>query len=135
MMCVDDGMDSFLYSSDVEGPYNEDAVDFILRHRPRTIYLDGPMTYLTGTRVPGFIIEKCLDNLLRILNAHVPEKLIIDHHFMRDINYMSYIDRLTNRLVEGVGLNILSAAGYMGASLNMLEALRQKLYEEHPVRK
>ena len=135
MAYIDDGMDSFLYTSDVEGPYHEDAIDFILRHKPRTIYLDGPMTYLTGTRVPDFIIEKCFDNLLRILNTYVPEKLIIDHHFMRDINYMSYIDKLTDQLGERKELNILSAAGYMGASLNMLEALRQKLYEEHPVRK
>ena len=133
MLSIDDGKYKFLYSSDVEGPFDEDAVEFIIGCRPKLLYLDGPMTYLLGMLLNENVVDKCLDNLIRILSTVPLDKLILDHHFMRDINYLTWIESILKMFSGGKDLNIISAAEFMGKSLNMLEASRQKLYEEHPV--
>ena len=136
MVCVDDGMTRFIHTSDVEGPYNDDAVKFVLECNPSIIYVDGPMTYMVGVSLPQNIVEKSLENLVKIvLNTDVSQ-IILDHHFMRDLEYKYWLDKLTEMLASAdKNLYILSAAEYMGSKLRMLEAMRKSLYESYPVNK
>ncbi len=47
---VDDGKERFIHTSDVEGPAINDQAEFILKNKPHTIFIDGPMTHMMGYR-------------------------------------------------------------------------------------
>lgn len=124
---IDDQRQRFLYTSDIEGPVLEEQVDFILKANPDILVLDGPMTYMLGYRYSAANYEKSLDNIERILNETRVKKLVIDHHFLRDIKWEERIAPI--RRVD----SIMTAAHFMGREPNLLEANRKKLWEEEPV--
>lgn len=116
----------FLFSSDVQGPLNEDAVDFILECNPQIIILDGPATYLLGTHYKKSDIDHALGNIKKIIEKTAVKTLIIDHHLLRDINWQAYISKLPKIRPN---LLICSAAGYLGKQEDILEARRKELYQ------
>ena len=59
--------------------------------------------------------------------------IVLDHHFMRDLNYRERVRELYAHASQRK-VKVVSAAEYMGKPVEMLEALRKKLYEEEPVR-
>lgn len=133
MVYIEDNRDKFIHTSDVEGPYSEDAVDFILNNSPSKIYIDGPMTYMAGRSISYEVIDKTLKNLVKIALNNENDVIILDHHFMRDLEYKYWIKKLVDEVGRsGINLNILSAAEYMGKKLKMLEAMRKTLYEFYP---
>ncbi|MCD6324127.1 MAG: hypothetical protein J7L55_03360 [Desulfurococcales archaeon] len=119
---VSDGDRSLLFSSDVEGPVDEGATDFIIGKRPDVLILDGPPTYLSGTKFPEEAIRKARDNISRILRSSV-EMVVADHHLLRDLKYVDFIAPLN----EGGG-KVLTAAEFMGREPELLEAQRPRLY-------
>jgi hypothetical protein len=137
MVYIDDGMDSFLFSSDVEGPIDNNVVSFIAKMRPKLLFLDGPMTYLMGMRVDEKMVFEAMSNIVKLIVEYNVDNIILDHHFLRDAEYMSWLNNLYFQL-ENLGLspseyNIMNVAEYCGLKLNMLEAFRDRLYEEYPV--
>jgi hypothetical protein len=137
MVYVSDGDEGFIFSSDVEGPYSDDAVEFIGRFKPDTLFLDGPMTYLVGMRLDEEVIDTGLLNIARIIVDYGVGNIILDHHFMRDINYVSWLDKLFINLGEFSnvrGFRILTAAEYMERDIKLLEAIRDQLYRDYPPR-
>lgn len=128
-ICEDD--EDFLYSSDVEGPSLNDQTAFILENKPRVVMIDGPMTYMLGYRYSVNSLKASIVNLRRILEAGV-EKMILDHHLLRDLEWRKRISELTVE-AERKGVKILTSAEYAGKELNMLEARRKELYELNPV--
>ena len=135
MVCIDDGYTKFVYTSDVEGPYDDEAVDFILKCNPSILYVDGPLTYMISSSLPQNTVKKSFENLVKIILNSDISKIILDHHFMRDIDYKYWLDKLDKSLsFIDKDLYILSAAEYMGNKLRMLEAMRKRLYEAFPVK-
>lgn len=59
----------FIFSSDIQGPLNEEPVDFIIRNEPETLFLDGPSTYLVGSHYKKTDIDCALDYLKKIISA------------------------------------------------------------------
>ena len=109
---------SFLFTSDVQGPMFEGALNWILERKPEIVFVDGPATYLGGYRISYKNIEEGLKNL-KIIAQNV-KKLIADHHMGRDIKYHEYIFGYQN---------IMSAATFMGHQERFLEARRKELWE------
>jgi len=117
--------EKFIYTSDVQGPLNDEAVNFIVERSPDTIILDGPATYLLGSHYKKSDIALALKNIKKIIEQTSVKTLIIDHHLLRDINWSEY-------LVEIKGLSkrvtVCSAAAYLGKKEELLEARRKELY-------
>ncbi|MBS7610971.1 hypothetical protein KEJ27_01970 [Candidatus Bathyarchaeota archaeon] len=128
---VHEGDESFLYSSDVEGPSLNDQVAFILENKPKVVMIDGPMTYMLGYRYSVNSLKASIANLHRILEPGV-EQMILDHHLLRDLEWR---ERISELIVEAErrGVKILTSAEYAGKELNMLEARRKELYQLKPV--
>lgn len=122
---IDDGRTRTVFTSDIEGPVLDEQVDFILKSDPDIVILDGPMTYMLGYRYSRESYEKSLRNLERIINGTKVKKLVIDHHFLRDIKWN---ERLGNLPKD----RVLTAAEFAGLEPNLLEARRKELWEEEP---
>ncbi len=125
-----DGDTKVLYTSDVEGPPLEDQTSFILMEKPDILVIDGPMTYMLGFRYSKKALQASIENLEKIISIGV-KKIVIDHHFLRDIKYRDRISELYRYAKEN-GAEIMTAAEFMNRPIEMLEALRDKLYQEEP---
>lgn len=126
------GEESFLHTSDVEGPSVGDQIEFILKERPRTILLDGPLSYMLGFRYSQASLERAIDNILRVLDERKVECLIIDHHLLRDLKWRERIAPAFEKAEER-GIRLVTAAEFLGKEPELLEARRRELYREHPV--
>jgi len=129
---LQDSEESFLYSSDVQGPSRDEPVDFIISQNPRFLYLDGPLTYLQGDIDLMGLLKKTLHKMQTILKNTNVKRVIIDHHLLRDIQWKNRIEPLFT-LASSRGILIQTAAEYRGEENNLLEARRQELYKENPV--
>jgi predicted metallo-beta-lactamase superfamily hydrolase len=123
---VSDGKNSFLFSSDVEGPLHADQTEFILQRRPEIVFIDGPMSYMLGYRFSKASLEKAVENLKKI--SEVSKEIVLDHHLLRDINWRNQISELFVH-AEQFSTEIKSAAEFRGVEENLLEARRKELYE------
>lgn len=126
------GEDKVVYTSDVEGPAMDDQVTFILEESPRTLILDGPMTYMLGYRYSEEDLRKSVNNIIKIICNTSVKTVVIDHHFMRDIGYADRIPDVY-RSAEDAGVMVLCAAELIGRAPDLLEARRKELYRSSPV--
>jgi predicted metallo-beta-lactamase superfamily hydrolase len=127
---IREGKECFVFTSDVEGPNTEEQTGFIIRENPDIVYLDGPLSYMLGYRYSYESMASAVENMLRILNETDVETLIIDHHFLRDLKWRERIAK-----VFETGKKVVTAAEFLGAGNELLEARRRELFKEHPVPK
>jgi len=125
---IHDGEMKILYTSDVEGPPLEEQVRYILEEKPDIVILDGPMTYMLGFRYSKKALEASIQNIKKIIDIGV-KTIVIDHHFMRDIKYRERLGDVY-KYAEERGVKVMCAAEFMNRPIEMLEALRDKLYQE-----
>lgn len=118
----------FLFTSDVEGPVVEDQARFILEEDPERIFCDGPMTYMLGYRYSQESLQQAVRNLVEILRKTGVQKLILDHHFLRDLDWQSRIGPVFE-VAESKGVTVLTAAQFAGLEDDLLEAKRKELYK------
>ena len=131
-VCIACGGEKFVYTSDVEGPSLEEQVSFVLSASPDVVFVDGPMTYMLGYRYSKRSLERSIENLKRIVD--VAEKVVIDHHLLRDLNYRERIADVY-AYASDKNAEVLTAAEFAGRPIEMLEARRKELYEQdrqHP---
>lgn len=122
---ITDGEETFLFTSDVEGPSLDDQVSFITHEDPNIIFADGPMTYMLGFRYSRESLRKSLENLKMLLRETRVGELVLDHHLLRDLKWT---DRLSPLFEEAKKTRILTAAEYAGVEPELLEARRKELY-------
>jgi hypothetical protein len=110
----------FVHASDVQGPISPVATAYLIREKPHLIYLSGPPSYLEG-QIGTQTVEQGIDNLLRIVET-TGCRVIMDHYALRDLRQEERFRRLweTGRVV--------TAAGYLGLSNELLEANRNLLW-------
>ncbi|OYD14292.1 hypothetical protein CH333_08420 [candidate division WOR-3 bacterium JGI_Cruoil_03_44_89] len=119
--------ETFLFTSDVEGPAVKEQMDFILEERPRIIFCDGPMTYMLGYRYSYDNFNIAKENLKEIIKETGVEKLVLDHHLARDIKWRNKMEDVFDT-GERYNCGVLSAAGFWGIDDDLLEARRRELY-------
>lgn len=113
---------TFVFTSDIQGPFREDQNQFILSQMPRWVYLDGPPLYLLGQHYPHWAFENVLQNLQELLSLNALERLILDHHPLRTPDWRIYFQDLP-------GFHrVQSAASFLGQPETLLEAHRRDLY-------
>lgn len=126
---VYDRGEKLIHSSDVEGFVSEAQAKFALENEPDILVCDGPMTYMLGERFSEADLHRSLRNLMGIVRGRFLQALIIDHHLLRDLEWKDRISLLID-YAEGFGVEVHTAASYMGLKEDLLEANRRRLYEE-----
>ena len=111
----------FLFTSDIQGPCNEEHMQFIRRIEPTILYIDGPPFYIVGNRFPRSSYMKFLTYLDEIAEMKTIEALIIDHHSLRVQNWKSFLKFHRKN-------SIVSVAEFLGKDETLLEANRKQLY-------
>jgi len=122
--------EKFLYTSDVEGPSLEDQIGFILAEKPDVLFVDGPMTYMLGYRYSYKSLEISNNNLVKAIKETSLNTLVLDHHFLRDLNYKARI-KPVYEAAEKRGVKVVTAAEFCGRKIEMLEASRRELYAKY----
>jgi predicted metallo-beta-lactamase superfamily hydrolase len=124
MTRIADGGDVFVHASDIQ-LLDDGAVSQVLDWEPDTVLVSGPPLYL-----PRITLDQNREALrnARRLAQHV-DTLIIDHHLLRSEEGCRWLDDLT----APSGHRIMCAADYMGRRRFLLEAWRDRLYNEMPV--
>ncbi len=116
-----------MFTSDVEGPNTKEQTEFIVQENPNIVYLDGPLSYMLGYRYSHESLAVAVENMQRILTETDVEKLIIDHHLLRDLNWRERI-----AAVFETRKKVTTAAEFLGVENELLEAKRRELFKEHP---
>jgi predicted metallo-beta-lactamase superfamily hydrolase len=122
-VCVREGKECFLHTSDVEGAALKEQVSFVLEQKPQILICDGPMTFLMG---PMF------ENIKEIITKVRPKKFVIDHHYLRDKKWKEKLAPVYE-VADKQGVALQSAAEFLGLENDLLEANRKELYKQHPV--
>lgn len=120
----------FLFTSDVQGPLNSEALDFVFEVSPHVMLVDGPATYLLGSHYKKADIDLSMENLRKIIERTKLTNLIVDHHLLRDLNWMDYVQEI-EKVRQSV--TICSAAGFLGKKEDQLEARRKDMYDGQPL--
>ncbi len=110
-----------VHTSDVQGPVDEAAAEWIIGAGPDLLIVDGPPTYLLGYRFTAADMERAKANLLRIIRKTGCE-VVLEHHLLRD---MDHRELYAEAYAAG---NVKSAAGYLGGKDNLLEMQRKTLW-------
>jgi predicted metallo-beta-lactamase superfamily hydrolase len=121
-----DAGDTFLYTSDVQGPVLDEHLEFIMAEKPETLFVDGPSSYIDSPYTP-MEVRKANENLLKILEGGFVGRLVVDHHLTRDLGYENQI-RPVIEAGEEQGVQVQVAAEFLDAEPNLLEARRLELY-------
>lgn len=123
---VDD--EKFIFSPDIQGPISSKTLKIIIDEKPEVIYLGGPPTYLSGFSVSEEDISKGIENM-KIVAKNV-EKVIVDHHLIRDKEWRHVIERIA---MESKNEKIFTAASYAKKPIRSFESIRKELYERYPI--
>ncbi len=117
--------EKLLFSSDVQGPVDEGARDYIIEQEPDIIIMDGPPSYFVGWKFSHENLRKAEQNMLLIMEK-LDCELILDHHLLRDLKYREQM----HELYSMYGDRIKTFAEYNGMENNMLEARRKELWQK-----
>jgi len=121
--------DTALFGSDIQGPISDQCMQYILKQKPTVMIVSGPPTYLAGTKVNGIAIENGIKNLFALTKTI--KHIIVDHHLLRDLNSMNIVNELKQH-AEKYGHKVSTFAEYLGQKNNLLEAMREELYQRYP---
>ena len=126
MVRVSQGDETFVHTSDVQGPPLKEQLSFILDSDPTVLYADGPMTHMPE-HYPEEMTKRSIANLTRILRSTGIRTLIIDHHALRDREWRT---RMAPVLAAGEAhdVRVITAAEFIGKAVDQLEANRDRLY-------
>jgi len=112
-----------LFASDVQGPVDEGAAEYIINQNPDMVIMDGPPSYFLGWKFSMDNLKKAERNLLDIMK-NTGCNLVLDHHLLRDLKYRERMPIL----YEMYGDRIQTFAEFNGKKNNMLEARRKELW-------
>ncbi len=119
---IKDKKNSSFFSSDTQGIWEESLRNFLKKENINYFFIDGPSLYQSKrTDIDEFITD--IGNILK----EKPEtKIIIDHHFVRDLSYKNFMGNL--KKIYG-NERILTCAEFSGLKDTPLEAERRNYYE------
>lgn len=109
MTTIYDSEKKVLHSSDVHGPIEESYADIIIKESPDILILDGAPTYLLGYIHSFNNLCRAITNLNRIIKSKKIEKIILDHHLLRDYRYRD-LYYVSFKTAEKFGIILRTAA-------------------------
>jgi len=129
MVHVESGDRSFLFASDVQGPISERTKALIMGMGASTIFVGGPPTYLHPSQMATDVIARAIRNLSDICER--TGLTIVDHHLMRALDWRKSVMEAEIK-ARSAGNDLVSAASFSGRKEDLLEARRERLYEDIP---
>lgn len=129
MLSITSDDEKMVYAPDVQGPISDETMKTILTEKPHLLILGGPPLYLQDFRVSGELISHGLENIIH-LATNVPVT-VIDHHLLRSVDWRSYLKKAF-RAAHRSGNKLVTAAEFAGVKNNLLECVREKLFQEEP---
>ncbi|TLZ58743.1 MAG: hypothetical protein E6K16_08245, partial [Methanobacteriota archaeon] len=126
MVRISQGGETFVHTSDVQGPPLKEQLAFLLDSDPTVLYVDGPMTHMPEN-YPEEMTKRSIANLTRIIRSTAIQTLILDHHALRDRDWRV---RMESVLEAGRAhdVRVVTAAEFLGKEVDQLEANRDRLY-------
>ncbi len=115
---------SILHTSDLDGPSEEEHADLIIKENPNLLILDGAPTYLLGFIHSYYNLCRAVLNLRRIIRESSIEKIILDHHALRDYRYKEFY-YLAFKEAEKQGVELQSAAEEIGLEPAVIEGYKK----------
>lgn len=119
-----------IHASDIQGPQVSDATDWIIDENPDILILSGFPAIFIGWRISKSGLEQANSNLIKILENTKTETIILDHHLVRDLNYMEKIDSVL-KIANKLNKKVITAAEFLGRKPEFLEARRRELHEKY----
>lgn len=122
--------ESLVFTSDVQGPADPEALRILKswsNPRPKLLILGGPPTYFSRSIISSDTINKGLQGVMEVIRSIKPETLVLDHHILRDLNYMVYIEE-HQRIARELNIKLVTAAEFEGKPIEQLEARRKDLW-------
>jgi hypothetical protein len=119
--------ETFLHSSDVQGPMSQETLRLILKEKPNVLVLGGPPTYLQDVRVQGSSIANGIISAAKL--ATVVPVVIFDHHLLRSENWKTESEPVL-QAAKKAKHSVVTAAEYLNQPILTLEAHRKELYAE-----
>jgi len=129
MTAVHHGDETFVHTSDVQGPVSPDSLNWILKQEPDLALIGGPPSYLVPHKVDRETVEKGRRNSARIAEE---TDVAIDHHTLRETEWRDFLQPVFEA-AEQNGNTATTGAGLIGKEKDLLEARRKALHEETPV--
>jgi len=105
--------EKLIHTSDLDGPVIEDYAEWIIKENPNTLILDGPMTYMLGYTFSLINLNRCIENMCRIIKNVQSELIIYDHHLLRDVRYRRRLRKVYETARE-LNKKVITAAEYLG---------------------
>ncbi len=116
---------NYIYASDSQGPLNKESLKWIIDRKPKRLFVSGLPTYLSDIKIPKNVIDLGFSNLYEIMSHPEIKEVILDHHIIRDPNYIGILHKIN----EKFGGKALTAAKFMGKKDFPLEIRRRELWE------
>ncbi len=126
-LAITDRDETFLHTSDVEGPSLDEQVNFIIKSQPHVVACDGPMTYMMY-RYGKEALKRSMANLIKIIEETPIKVLILDHHLLRDLKWKEKMQPVFDSGEEH-GCLVQTFAEFAGQENDLLEARRKELYK------
>jgi len=123
MTKIEDG-EIFVHASDIQ-LLNNESISKILSWIPNMVLAAGPPLYLS--KLSKSQVKMAWNNAER-LSQKVPI-LILDHHLMRSYEGIKWLKRLSSETEK----KVMCGADFMKKPRMLLEARRERLYEDMPV--
>jgi len=115
---------NYLYASDSQGPLTKEALKWIIDRKPKILFVSGLPTYLSEIKIPKDVIELGFSNLYEIMSQPEIKEVILDHHMIRDPNYIEVLNDINKKF----GGKAITAANFMGEEDFPLEIRRRELW-------
>lgn len=129
MLSITSNDEKMVYAPDVQGPISDETMKMILTEKPHLAILGGPPLYLQDFKVSEELISHGLENIIH-LATDIPVT-VIDHHLLRSADWRGYLKRAF-KAARKSGNTVVTAAEFAGVKNNLLECVREKLFEEDP---
>jgi len=127
MVSLKEKKEEFLFITDIE-IFTDDVIAWIInKNNADIIYTDGPVTYFHDDPERAHIIDNYIVSFKQIIRRAAITRVIMDHHLLRDINWMEKISSLL-KYMKQKGITVQTAAEFRGEENNLLEARRDELY-------
>jgi len=108
------------FGSDAQFLIDENALNFVLDYKPKFLIIDGFPTILINKKVKKESFEIGQAHIKKVIEQIDFEKMIIDHHLLRDKEYKKFFPYFNEK--------ILTAAEFYGLENLLLEAFRDEIY-------
>lgn len=123
MTRIEEGEEVFVHASDIQ-LLDDEPVRLILEWNPTIVLVSGPPVYRDLSTTQIIRAKSRVRELARVARF-----CIVDHHLLRSIEGVAWLDTLKSE-TEG---RVLCAADFMDRTRRFLEAKRTELYTKIPV--